>query len=134
MSAEQSSSDAAKARSAKRIGYALAARHVLGLARLALKHVASEINDVPTDLPHSDSVKAAYEETFRLIARDDWEAARESAFELGVMALGWCARMDLATMRESGEYDPRRICEECSDPIPYTGRGRPGKRCAECKA
>lgn len=106
-SAEQLSSEAAQDRADKRKQSNAKARKVVGQAREILHSIASELQDVPTDMPDSDAVKRSYESAFDHMRREEWEEVRAALFDLGTAALGWAARIDLAEVRDA-EEKPRR--------------------------
>lgn len=121
--------EAAQERADRQVAGRMRVGFIRQLARLALKRIGDKIKDPPTDLPDGGAVQAAYNDLGTLVRAEDWEAAQKRAFELGLAALGWAARMELFDMRESGAFDPERRCGECNEPIPYLGVGRPHKLC-----
>lgn len=149
--AEQLSSAAANERAQKRKGYVAAGRKVLELGREKLHAIAAEVQEVPTDMPHSDDVKQAYEGAFEHMRRQEWNEAREQLLDLAVAALGWCARIDVAETREELERaaaEPKpaarlqvvrptkgapRVCDNCGAEFKLAGPGRPPKNCPECR-
>lgn len=101
MTAEQYSAEAAQERASKRKQYVAQARKVVDLGREKLQQIARELEDVPTDMPASEDVKQAYEAAFNHMRREEWPQAREQLLALGVAALGWAARIDVAETREA---------------------------------
>lgn len=138
--------EAARERGRRRRGYEAASRKVRELGREQLHAIAAEIQEVPTDMPASEDVKQAYEAAFEHMRRERWDQAREKLFELGVAALGWAARIDVAEIREEQETrrqtpaakpkPPKgaaRVCEQCGAEFKLAGPGRPPKKCPECR-
>lgn len=149
LTAEQTTPEAAQERAKRAKRRAVAGRKVVELGREKLAAIALSLEDVPTDMPHSHDVKEAYEAAFAHMRHNEWAEAREQLFELGVMALGWAARIDVAETREEMASKPApapappapkpakgapRICESCSAEFHLTRPGRPPKRCPECRA
>lgn len=145
---EKWSSEAAKGRAHNRTQKRRSDREVIAMARTCLVQIGDQLGDVPTDMPDSERVRAVYQDAFNAMRAGDWQTCREKLFQLGVLSLGWAARIGLAEERDPTPPRPQptaaaaprelgfltRDCNSCGVSFDQPRRqGRPRAYCGTCR-